>query len=304
MMSDQPVNPFDINKANIARSFNRAAQSFDQHAQLQHLIGERLVERLDYVKIKPELILDLGCSTGKFTRQLQQHFKKSKVLGVDLAWQMLSVAQSNGNWLKKWTNKERYTCADAEKLPFADNSFDLIYSNLMLYWLDNPDTAFRELNRIIKPGGLLIFTSFGPDTLKEMRQSWAIAQGKDALGKNSNHVRVNRFLDMHDIGDSLTKSGFGGTVMDSETITMNYCSVAQVHADLKAMGETNMNAGRTRNMTGKDLWQTYEQAYNQHKTAENELPTSWEVIYGHAWAGERQIPKGPSHPGTIGIKTL
>ena len=202
------------------------------------------------------------------------------MLGVDLAWQMNAFA----NKQRKWLSKERYVCADAESLPFPDNSVDLVFSNLMLQWVINPDQLFQELQRVLVPGGLVMFTGFGPDTLKEMRHSWQQVDDR---------VHVNRFIDMHDIGDSLTNSGFSGAVMDTETITMTYETLDELHQDLRALGEVNINSGRNRNMTGKDLWRSYLQAYEQFRNNQGEYPASWEITYGHAWATEQKTDAQP-----------
>jgi len=287
--------PYEIDKRDICKSFNKAAMHYDRYTQLTDVIGDRLFERLDLMLLTPSIILDLGAATGNQARKLQAKFTQSKVLGLDIAWRMSAVAESQRKWLKK----ERFVCGDAERLPFADNSIDLIYSNLMLYWLSNPDQALIEINRVLKPGGLLMFTTYGPDTLNEMRRCFADSQ---------NTVHVNRFMDMHDIGDGLNQAGFGGTVMDSEHITMTYENIDELHRDLKGLGESNINVGRQHGLTGKSSWKRYLDNYNGYlkepQNPNNQLPATWEVIYGHAWAGEHQIPKGPHNIGRIGIKTL
>lgn len=285
---------YHFSKALIARSYNRAVKTYDDSAIVHNVVGERLFERLELVKINPQTILDLGAGTGVYTRQLQQGYKKARVIGLDIASQMSHFA----NKQRKWLAKERYVCADAEKLPFADNSVELVFSNLMLQWIVNPDKLFQEISRVLVPGGLLMFSSFGPDTLKEMRQSWA---------KVDPRIHVNRFMDMHDIGDSLTTNGFEGAVMDSETITMTYDSIDELHQDLKALGEVNLNEGRNKNLTGKSLWNRYLEAYQQYMTPEQQLPASWEIVYGHAWARQNSSEKfqvKPKFRSDINIRNL
>jgi len=263
-----------FSKSAIARSFNAAALTYDKSAVLQNVVGERLFERLDLVLIEPETVVDLGSGTGVFSRQLQGRYKKKRVLGIDLAWQMTAFA----NKQKKWLARDRYICADAEYLPLADHSVDLIFSNLMLQWLPNPDRVFKEAQRVLVPGGLLMFSCFGPDTLKEMRQSWAQVDDK---------VHVNDFMDMHDVGDSLTSAAFSGIVMDNETISMEYESLDLLHQDLRDIGETNINAERIRGLTSKGHWREYLQAYEQFKNEQGEFMASWEITYGHAWATDK-----------------
>ena len=274
MTPDSTQQPYNFSKTAIAKSFNGAVKSYDASAVVHNIVGDRLIERLDLVKIEPELIIDLGSGTGTYSRQLQQRYKKKKMLGIDLALQM----SIHANRQRKWLAKERYVCADAEYLPLADNSVDLVFSNLMLHWVINPDQLFQEIQRVLVPGGLLMFTSFGPDTLKEMRQSWA---------QVDNNVHVNRFLDMHDIGDSLSNSGFAGIVMDSETITMTYEKLSELHQDLKNIGEVNINTGRNPYLTGKDRWNNYLRVYEQFRNNQGDYLASYEIAYGHAWATEK-----------------
>jgi malonyl-CoA O-methyltransferase len=274
-------------KPEIMRSFNQAASSYDNAALLQNVIGERLLERLDLVKIDPKTILDLGSATGVYSTALQKRYKSASVIGADIAWNMGAYALKQ----RKWFAKQRYICADAEALPFKDKSFDLVFSNLMLYWVNDPDKLFYEMQRILKPGGLIVFTTFGPDTLKEMRQSWA---------EVDNQVHVNRFMDMHDVGDSLSKSGFEGVVMDNENITLNYDQLADLHQDLKKLGEVNINNGRHTGLMGKARWKSYLDAYQQFTTAEGELPASWEVIYGHAWSTDKMVPLSTNNADFLG----
>lgn len=265
---------YGYSKVVLKRSFNRAMASYDAAAVLQNVVGKRLLQRLDLVKLEPEVVIDLGSATGVYTRQLKQRYKKAKVLGIDLAQQMSCYARKQGNWF----SKERYICADAEFLPLADNSVSLIFSNLMLQWMVNPDRLFQEIHRVLIPGGLLMFTSFGPDTLKEMRHSWSLVDDK---------IHVNRFLDMHDVGDSMTSGGFTGTVMDTESITMTYDSVSELHQDLRDLGEVNMNYGRRKGLTSPILWRQYLQAYQKFQTSVGDIPATWDIVYGHAWASEK-----------------
>ncbi len=274
MFVDSTNQSMSFIKSAIARSFNVAALSYDKSAVLQNIVGERLFERLDLVLVEPERVLDLGSGTGVFSRQLQGRYKKKKVLGIDLAWQMSAFASRQ----KKWLDKERYICADAEYLPLADHSVDLVFSNLMLQWLPDPERVFKEVQRVLVPGGLLMFSCFGPDTLKEMRQSWA---------QVDDNIHVNQFMDMHDIGDSLTNAAFSGIVMDNETISMEYESLAVLHQDLRDIGETNINADRFRGLTSKGHWQQYLQAYEQFTNEQREYLASWEITYGHAWATDK-----------------
>ncbi len=261
-------------KSTIAKSFDNAAKTYDKNAVLQNIVGNRLYERLDLVLLEPGVILDLGSGTGAFTRLLQQRYKNKKVLGIDLASQMTVYA----NKQKKWLSKERYLCADGEHLPLTDNSVDLVFSNLMLQWIPDPEQLFFEMQRILVPGGLLMFSCYGPDTLKEIRQS---------LANTDKNIYMPQFIDMHDLGDSLTNAAFDGVVLDSEIITMTYDSLELLHEDLQYVGESNIIIDEQKTLTKKIVWQNYLQAYEIFRNKGGDYLGSWEINYGHAWATKK-----------------
>ena len=284
---------FKIDKTLMVSRFDRAAKSYERYSEIQSIIGERLFERLEFMSIEPRLVLDLGCGTGRLTEALQTRYKKAKVTGIDLSKEMIAIAEARRGWL----SRHKYLCANAETLPFDDASIDLVFSNLMLPWFENPDALLKECRRVLKPGGLILFSSLGPDTLKEMRAAWAAAD--DA-------VHVNRFMDMHDIGDSLTKNRYFGVVMDTETITMTYESLSELHADLKGTGTQNANAGRRKSLLPKGIYRAYQEAYAGQKLPDGHYPASFEVVYGHAWcpkATDNMREKGPTvgrfNPGEL-----
>lgn len=252
------------------RSFEQAAQSYDAAAVLQQEVAQRLLERLDLMKLEPARVLDLGCGTGYCIPELMSRYKRADIVALDIARPMLEQARRRGRWL----HRPRCVCGDAERLPFEDESFDLVFSNLMLQWCVDLDAAFAELQRVLRPGGLLLFTSFGPDTLKELRDSWAQVDGD---------THVNAFLDMHDVGDALVKTRFADPVMDVERITVTYPDVWKLMRELKQIGAHNVTAGRPRGLTGKSHMQQLVNAYERYRQAEV-LPASYEIVNGHAWA--------------------
>ena len=252
------------------RSFEQAAQSYDAAAVLQQEVAQRLLERLDLMKLEPARVLDLGCGTGYCIPELMSRYKRADIVALDIARPMLEQARRRGRWL----HRPRCVCGDAERLPFEDESFDLVFSNLMLQWCVDLDVAFAELQRVLRPGGLLLFTSFGPDTLKELRDSWAQVDGD---------THVNAFLDMHDVGDALVKTRFADPVMDVERITVTYPDVWKLMRELKQIGAHNVTAGRPRGLTGKSHMQQLVNAYERYRQAEV-LPASYEIVNGHAWA--------------------
>lgn len=270
-MAEQPPS---IDKRQARRAFSRAADTYDQAAVLQREIGERMLDRLDYVKLEPALVLDAGCGTGAAADALARRYKKARVLALDFALPMLHHARRRGPWLRK----PLCVCGDIEHLPFAAQSVDLVFSNAVLQWSTDLARVFDELLRVLKPGGLLMFTTFGPDTLKELRSAWAAVDG---------HSRVSPFADMHDVGDALVRSGFADPVMDAEWMTLTYGDVDGLMSDLKVLGAGNATVGRPRGMTAKSRFDSMRAVYEGFRS-DGRLPATYEVVYGHAWAPEQR----------------
>ena len=282
MAEDEHSYRLDKQQARLA--FERAALTYDEAAALQREIGRRLIERLQLIRLQPAVILDLGAGTGTFSKALLQRYRKADVIALDVALNMLRHTQRRGRWFRK----PRCVCSDAERLPFADDSFDFIFSNLMLQWCMDLESVFTELRRVLAPGGLLMFTTLGPDTLKELRASWEAVDG---------YTHVNSFIDMHDVGDALMNTHWAEPVMDAERITVTYREVRTLMQDLKHLGAHNVTVGRPRGLTGKQRFQQVAGAYEQFRV-DGVLPASYEVVYGHAWsplnkqaaAGQIEVP--------------
>ena len=262
-----------LDKTSTRQHFDRAAQSYDAAAVLQQEVAKRLVERLDYIKINPQRALDIGCGTGYLTKDLLKRYPKAKTIALDLALSMVQKTKQHGRWLRK----PQAICGDAEQLPLKADSVDLIVSGLMLQWSNDLNKTFTGFHSVLAPNGLLLFTTFGPDTLKEMRQSWVSVDKRP---------HTSSFTDMHEIGDALLQAGFINPVTDMEVITMTYGSVRQLMRDIKNIGATNTRSERSKGLMGKQKLKDFENAYEAFKTKDGLYPATWEIIYGHAWVGE------------------
>ena len=253
----------EFDQASVRRAFDRAADRYSQYAVLQNEVCNRLLEKLDVVKINPEYILDAGAGTGAALPDLFQRYKKAQLVALDISENMLAQSARHGRLLRT-------------PHPFADNTFDLVFSSLSLQWCNNLNAAFLEARRVLKPGGLFVFATFGPDTLKELRTSWASVD-------EANHV--NQFIDMHDIGDALLHDRFAEPVMEAEIITVTYDTVDEIMHDLKAIG-ANVTVKKSPNnvggLSGKSVLKRVRQSYEQFRK-NDVLPVSYEIVYGHAW---------------------
>ncbi len=283
--------PHRLDKNLLRRSFERAAASYDEAAILQREVGTRMLERLDLMRLAPAVIFDIGAGTGANSSALAHRYKDARVIAVDLAVTMLQQARMRMPLINKWLGRRQaFVCGDAEHLPFAAASTDMIFSNLTLQWCDDLDGAFNEFSRVLRPGGLLMFSTFGPDTLKELRRSWSQVD-------DSTHI--NTFIDMHDVGDALMRARFDAPVMDVENFTLTYETALKLMRDLKAIGAHNVTAGRATGLTGKQRFKAVVEAYEGYRK-DGLLPASYEVVYGHAWAPEN-VPETSAEPGITRI---
>ncbi len=263
-----------IDKRRLRQSFDKAAASYDAAAVLQHEVCRRMLSRLEFVKLQPAAILDAGCGTGNVLPELRARFPRADLVALDIATGMLQQARARAPWWRRMLGQGiAPVCGDIEQLPLHASAFDLVWSNLALQWVNDPPQAFAELRRVITPGGLLMFSTFGPDTLKELRAAYA---------DTDRYTHVNRFIDMHDIGDMLVHAGFADPVMDMEYITLTYADVRAVMHDLKAIGAHNVTTGRRPGMTARAMLAVVERNYERFRR-DGRLPATFEVIYGHAW---------------------
>jgi len=264
--------------ARIARRrFERAAATYRKAARLEEEIGARMLERLDYVKLAPRRVLDAG--SGPPQRALGKRYPEAEVVALDFALAMLRARK------KKLFERRTVKAigADMAKMPIAPGAIDLVWSNMALHWAADPLAALREFHRVLAVGGLLMFSTLGPDTLAELRQA-------------AGGARVHAFVDMHDLGDMLVAAGFAEPVMDAERVTMLYEDGAALLADLRASGQTFAQAAPAgaarRGLAGRGFRSALVERLAAQRR-DGKLAVRYEVVYGHAWKpAPRLAPDG------------
>jgi malonyl-CoA O-methyltransferase len=284
---DPAQSAFSLDRRALARSFDRAAGGYDAAAQLQQRVRAELLERLQYFALEPQHILDLGAGTCQASIALRRRYPRSRVLALDIAPGMLKAAPRPG-WPRRRFER---VCADAYALPLSSRSVELVYSNLMLQWCDRPDLVFRELARVLKPGGVFVFSCFGPDTLKELRLAWESAD--DA-------VHVSQFPDMPQLGAALMHAGLSEPVMDVEQHRLVYPDAYALMNELKRLGAHNAASQRARGLTGRSRLQRMNAAYEKQRTAAG-LPATFEVICGAAFGAAAPSIEPGDAPGEYSV---
>lgn len=268
-----------VDTRQVRRNFSRVASSYAESAFLSREVDRRMLDRLDYVRIEPQRILDLGCGTGASLTALRERYRDASLLGTDFCLPMLQAGRQEKSLLARLMpflkpQSASLLAADAEGLPLRAASIGLVWSNLLLHWLDEPRPALREAHRVLETGGLFMFSTFGPDTLRELA---------GAFGDGFAHTQ--RFTDMHDLGDMLIECGFSEPVMDMEVLTLTYNSVDDLVAELRAAGDVCAMHGRRKSLSGRGVREKMRAAYAALSDG-GRIPATFEVIYGHAWKGE------------------
>lgn len=265
----------------LRRVRGRAARSYDRAAALPDEVGRRMLERLEVVRLPQGAILDAGSATGTITRLIARRFPRVPLYGMDPAPEMSSRARLALPVMRRALSAvsgtaPRWLAGDLDALPFAARRFALAWSNLAFQWLGEPAAAFSELKRVLVPGGLLMFSTLGPDTLKELRAAFAEVDDR---------THVHGFPDMHDVGDQLVQAGFADPVMDMETIVLTYPSAEAMLRELREMGSTNLSPARARGFMGRSRWRRLLAALEARGRA-GRIPATFEIVYGHAWKPE------------------
>lgn len=279
-------------KHDIRAAFEASAGRYDEVAFLQREVGSRLLERLQLVKKQPQQILDVGSGTGFCSEAMAQHYKQAHIVSLDLAETMLRHTRNRFTRWQRLRRRPGFVCGDAEQLPFADASFDMLFSNLTVQWCSDLEQTFSEFHRVLKPGGVLFYTTLGPDTLRELRASWAEVDDR---------VHVNTFLDMHDVGDAMLRARLAEPVLDTEHLTFTYRDSMLLMRDLKELGAHNINPGRHQGLTGPRKLKMVMEAYDRFRQEDGLLPATYEVVYGHAWRAENEPAQRQGTPGEVGI---
>ena len=287
------MSTFQLDRAQVRRNFSRAAATYEQHDVLQREVQQQLLERLAFYLEPPARVLDVGAGTGRGSALLKQRYPKAQVIAVDLAVPMLRAARRHVSWLRPFQR----VCASATELPLPDHSVDVLHSNLCFQWIDDLSALFNECARVLKPGGLLAFSSFGPDTLKELRAAWASVDQRSHVG---------RFLDMHDVGDAMLAAGLRDPVLDVDRYTLTYSEPRALLRELQGLGATHADAARERTLTGKSHYRRMLAAYETMRV-DGRIPATWEVVTAHAWGpppGQARRAPGGGDIATFSIDKL
>ena len=269
-----------LDRAAILKHFDLASTGYDESAVLAGRLRDQMIARLDWIAFVPDSVLDLGCGTGRGAATMAGRWPRARVIALDASPAMLREAARS-----RAGSRIEFLRGEAEALPLPDASVDLVFSNLMLPWCEDIDAVFAEVARILRPRGLFTFTSFGPDTLVELRAAWASVDGA---------AHVHPFTDMHDLGDGLVRARLTEAVLDVSRYTLTYPDVGALMRDLKAIGAQNAASSRNRGLTGRGRIAAMTEAYEPFR-AEGVVPSTYEVVFGQAWGATG--PSGRGHRG-------
>ena len=259
-----------LNIQQTIRNLNRAAPTYNQSSVLQQAIAKQLLERLAWIHLNPEIIIDIQAATGFFAQALAERYLNTQVIAFDLSPRLLD-----------YIDQLPAIVADPRSLPLIDQRVDLVCT-VLLPWYLNHRALFSEAQRVLRSDGLFFFATLGPDTCYELRRSWAAVDDSPPM---------HQFVDMHELGDHLLQAGFHDPVVDSSYITLTYRTIKGLFNDLKGCGAQYTGMKRRLQLTGKQRFQSLTEAYQQYQTDDQLLPATFEIIFGHAWCLEKQSPR-------------
>ena len=264
--------PSLLDQRQVRRGFDRAAAGFDAAAALPGEVRARLLGSLDYLDdTVPAVVLDLGSGTGHAAAAMKKRWPKSQVLALDLSLPMLRQSRRQVGWGRPFTR----LCADAHALPLADGSVDLVFANLSLAWMEDLPAVFAGLRRVLRPGGLLLCSSFGPETLGDLQAAFT--------GEHEPPQPIP-LLPIAGFGDAMVAAGFRDPVLDRDLFTLTWPDLRALLRELRATGMGNALARRRRGLTGRGRFAAASAACEALRDEQGRLPSTWEVIYAHAWA--------------------
>lgn len=278
-----------LDRAAIRRHADRASARYDASAVLADRLRDDMLRRLEWTAIAPDTILDLGCGTGHGAAALAARWPQARVIALDASSAMLGqVARREG------AARIERLLAEAESIPLPDASVDLVFSNLMLPWCEDIDAVFAQVARILRPRGLFIFTTLGPDTLVELRAAWRETDREAAL---------HPFTGMHDLGDGLVRAGLAEPVLDVSRFTLTYPDAVALLRDLRETGAQGAATGRARGLTGRGKLRALEQAYEKFRSG-GVLPASHEVVFGQAWGAIAREQRVGARPYAVPVGSI
>lgn len=267
-----------FDRRQLRRAFGRAAPRYAAVAALQREVESRLLEQLDYLDDrKPLRVLDLGSGPGRAAGAMKKRWPKAEVVALDAALPMLRQVPGN----TRFWRPVRRVCADVSQLPFADQCTDVIFSSLCLQWLDDLPAVLSEFRRVLRPDGLLLFSTFGPDTLLELREAY------QAVGETP---PLSPFAAIQQIGDAMLAAGFKDPVLDRDRYTLTYPDLRSLMRELRDIGAGDARHDRRRGLGGRARLQRVTDAYEPLRR-DGVLPSSWEVITAQAWGPAPGAPR-------------
>jgi malonyl-CoA O-methyltransferase len=267
-----------LNCKDVQRRFDRAASHFDSADFVHSVTRDGLFARLEAIVIDARTVIDLGSATGSGHRLLARRFHRAHIISVDLAHNMLVQARRK----KSWYVRSSLVQANAEAMPFCDQSVDVVFANLLLPWATDPAHIFAEVARVLRKDGLFVFATLGPDSLRELRRAWRVADEGE---------HINRFLDMHDLGDAAIRSRLRDPVLDVDRLTVTYNSHTDLFRDLTAMGARNSLRDRYRSLVGPGRFATMTDALDA-VSRDGVISLDLELVYGHCWGSGTQTGEG------------